>query len=99
MLPDLLLYPAFDQVKTRTRMSDPKVVHPTAQDRIDFRNHHLHRPADVLSEDLPELFEQRRPLLQLVLAATLSATKSATLFATEETNARYYRWLKDWRAI
>src|ERR1019366_9830176 len=37
----------------------------TAQDRIDFRNHNLHGPADVLSEDLPELFEQRRPLLQL----------------------------------
>src|ERR1700732_3373966 len=65
MLPDLLLYPAFDHVKTGTRMSDPKVVHPTTQNRIDFRNHNLHGPADVLSEDLPELFKQRRPLLQL----------------------------------
>src|SRR5882672_10470426 len=46
-------------------MSDPKVVHPAAQNRIDFRNHNLHRPADVLSEDLPELFKQRCPLLQL----------------------------------
>ncbi len=53
VLPELLLYPAFDHVKTRTRMSDPKVVHPTTQNRIDFRNHNLHGPADVLSEDLP----------------------------------------------
>src|SRR3984885_16000063 len=65
MLPDLLLYPAFDHRKTGTRMSDPKVVHPATQNRIDFRNHNLHWPADVLSEDLPELFKQRGPLLQL----------------------------------
>ena len=39
-------------------MSNPKVVHPTTQNRIDFRNHNLHGPADVLSEDLPELFGQ-----------------------------------------
>src|SRR5260370_34664846 len=65
VLPDLLLYPAFDHVKTRTRMSDPKVVHPATQNRIDFRNHNLDGPADVLSEHLPELFKQRCPLLQL----------------------------------
>jgi hypothetical protein len=59
----LLLYPAFDHSKTNTRMADPKVVHPTAQNRIDFRNHSLDGPADVLSEDLPEPFKQRCPLL------------------------------------
>jgi hypothetical protein len=32
---------------------------------IDFRNHNFHGPADVLSEDLPELLKQRCPLLQL----------------------------------
>jgi hypothetical protein len=46
-------------------MTDPKVVHPTTQNRIDFRNHDLDGPADMLSEDLSELFEQRCPLLQL----------------------------------
>jgi predicted RNA-binding protein YlqC (UPF0109 family) len=46
-------------------MADPKVVHPTAQNWIDFRNPSLDGPADVLSEDLSELFKQRRPLLQL----------------------------------
>jgi hypothetical protein len=46
-------------------MTDPKVVHPTSQNRIDFRNHNLDGPADMLSEDLPELFKQRCPLLQL----------------------------------
>src|SRR5664279_1258453 len=65
MLPDLLLYPALDHGKTRTRMSDPKVVHPATQDRIDFHNHILDGPADMLPEDLPELLKQRCPLLQL----------------------------------
>ena len=65
MPPYLLLYPAFDHSKANIRMADPKVVHPTAQNRIDFRNHSRHGPADVLPEDLPELFKQRCPLLQL----------------------------------
>src|ERR1017187_7069469 len=59
MPPYLLLYPAFDHSETNTRMADPKVVHPTAQNQIDFRNHGLDGPADVLSEDLPEPFKQR----------------------------------------
>ena len=61
----LLLYPALDNPKTNTRMADPKVVHPATQNRIDFRNHDLDGPADMLSEDTPELFKQRCPLLQL----------------------------------
>jgi hypothetical protein len=36
-------------------MTEPKVVHPATQDRIDFRNHNLDGPADMLPEDLPEL--------------------------------------------
>jgi hypothetical protein len=65
MLPDLLPYPTLDHVKTGTRMTDTKVVHPTKQNRIDFRNHNLHGPADVLSEGRPELFKQLCPLHQL----------------------------------
>src|SRR5271165_5396172 len=65
MPPYLLLYPAFDHFETNTRMADPKVVHPTTQDRIDFLNHILDGPADMLPEDLPELFKQRCPFLQL----------------------------------
>ena len=65
MTPHLLFYPAFDHSKTNARMTDPKVVHPATQNRIDFRNHDLDGPADVLPEDLPELFKQRCPLLQL----------------------------------
>jgi hypothetical protein len=55
MLPYLLFYPAFDHSKTNLRMDEPKVAHPAAQNRIDFRNHRLHGPTDMLSEDLPEL--------------------------------------------
>ena len=36
-------------------MTDPKVVHPATQNRIDSRNHSLNGPADMLSEDLPSL--------------------------------------------
>ena len=46
-------------------MADPKVVHPAAHDRIDFRSHSLDWPADVLSEDLPVLFIRRYLLLQI----------------------------------
>jgi len=52
MPPHLLLYPAFDNPKADTRMADPKVVHPATQDRIDFRNHDLDGPTDMLTEDL-----------------------------------------------
>src|ERR1035438_2482219 len=90
MLPDLLLYPALDHGKTRTRMSDPKVVHPATQDRIDFRNHSLDGPADMLPEDLPELFKQRCPLLQLgriVGSPLLLKTQHTPIFKTQECKA------------
>jgi hypothetical protein len=44
-------------------MTDPKVVQPTTQNRIDFPNHILHGPADMRSEDLPELFKQRSSIV------------------------------------
>ena len=46
-------------------MTDPKVFHPATENRIDFRNHDFEEPADMLSEDPPERFKQRCPLLQL----------------------------------
>src|ERR1019366_4338424 len=84
------LYPAFDHSKANTRMADPKVVHPAAQNRIDFRNHSLNGPADMLSEDLPELFEQRRPLLQLgriVRSPLLLKAQNTPKFKTQESEA------------
>jgi hypothetical protein len=35
-------------------MTNPKVVHPATQNRIDFRNHNFDGPADMLPEDLSE---------------------------------------------
>jgi hypothetical protein len=32
-------------------MTDPKVIHPASQNRIDLLNHFLYRPADMLPED------------------------------------------------
>src|SRR5664279_3557493 len=90
MPPYLLLYPAFDHSETNTRMADPKVVHPTAQNQIDFRNHGLDGPADVLSEDLPEPFKQRYPLLQLgcIVGSPLPLKAQYTpIFKTQESEA------------
>src|SRR5215472_13061767 len=61
----LLLYPLLDQRETSTRIANPKVIYPAPQNRIDSLNHFSHGPANVASEDLPELCQQRSPLLQL----------------------------------
>src|ERR1039458_6564584 len=90
MTPDPLFYPAFDHAKTNARMTDPKVVHPATQNRIDFRNHNFDGPADMLSEDLPELFIQRRPLLQLgrvVWPPLLIKAEYAPVLKTQEGEA------------
>src|ERR1039457_2076411 len=71
-------------------MTDPKVVHPATQNRIDFRNHNLDRPADMLAEYLPELFKQRCPLLQLgrIVGSPLPLKAQYTpIFKSQESEA------------
>ena len=71
-------------------MTDPKVVHPAAQNRIDFRNHDLDGPADMLSEDIPELFKQPCPLLQfgcVVWPPLLPKAEYAPIFKTQKSKA------------
>jgi hypothetical protein len=62
MSPNLLLYPVSDKRKAFTRIADSKVVHPTTKDRVDLLDHSLHRLANILSEDLLQLCQQRRPV-------------------------------------
>jgi hypothetical protein len=74
-------------------MTDPKVVHPTTQNRIDFRNHILHGPADLLPEDLPELFKQRGSLLQrwrIVWPPLSPKAKDAPILKTQESKALFF---------
>src|SRR5664280_765015 len=90
MFPDLHFYPPFDHCETGTRMTDPKVVHPATQNRIDFRNHIFDGPADMLAEDLPELFKQRCSLLQLgriVWPPLPLKTHYTPIFKTHESEA------------
>src|SRR5664279_606803 len=71
-------------------MADPKIVHPTTQNRIDLLNHILDGPADMLPEDLPELFKQRYPLLQLgcIVRSPLPLKAQYTpIFKTQESEA------------
>ena len=90
MPPYLLLDPLFDHSKTKARMADPKVGHPAAQDRIDFLNHFLDGPADMLPEDFPEFFKQRCPLLQLgriVWSPLPPKAQYAPILKTQESKA------------
>ena len=64
MSPNLLLHPVSDKRKAFARIAYGKVVHPTAKDRVDLFDHPFHGLADVLSEDLLELRQQRRPFLE-----------------------------------
>src|ERR1035437_1410432 len=71
-------------------MTDPKVVHPATQNRIDFLNPNLDGPADMLSEDLPEFCIQCCPLLQLgriVWPPLLIKAEYAPILKTQEGEA------------
>src|SRR5215469_7037721 len=83
----LLLYPLLDQRETSTRIANPKVIYPAPQNRIDSLNHFSHGLANVASEDLPQLCQQRGPLLQLwriVDSPHPITAANATIFKTQE---------------
>lgn len=61
--PNLLLYPVSDIRETPAGVTDRKVVHPTAQDRIDLLDQLPHGLRAMASEDQLELAQQCRPLL------------------------------------
>ena len=65
MTPDLLFHPVFDEAEALAGMPDRKVVHPTAQHRVD----HLHYPVYwlrlVAAKHAFELPQQRRAFLEL----------------------------------
>jgi hypothetical protein len=62
MVPDLLFDPIADVREAPTRMADRKVLHPTPQNRVDFRNHYAEGQGTMAAEDLLERAQQRRPL-------------------------------------
>jgi len=71
-------------------MTDPKVVHPTPEDGIDYLNHRPHWLTDVLPEDVPELGKERRLFLHLwhKLRSPLSITaQNETIFKSQECKA------------
>src|SRR6266404_1558436 len=90
MSPNLLLYPVSDKRKAFTRIAYGKVVHPPAKDRVDLLDHPLHRLADILSEDLLQLCQQRRPFLhpRRVVGSPLPVTpQNAAIFKAQESEA------------
>ena len=65
MAPDLLFYPVLDEAETLAGVSNRKVVHPTAQDRVDQLHDPIHWLRLVAAEHVLELPQQRSSLLEL----------------------------------
>jgi hypothetical protein len=85
MSPNLLLYPVSDKRKAFTRIAYGKVVHPTTKDRIDLLDQPLHRLADILSEDLLQLCQQRRSFFNFAPTPPPVRSTSADRPATPDT--------------
>ena len=65
MTPNLLFYPVFDIAEALAGVTDCKVLHPPAQDRVDQLHHPVSRLRLEASEHVFELAQERRSLLQL----------------------------------
>src|SRR5713226_8496941 len=63
--PHLLLDPQFHVGKAATRVPDPEVGHPAAQDGVDLGDHPPDRLGVRALEHRLELLQHRRPLFQL----------------------------------
>src|SRR5215469_12410057 len=87
MSPNLLFHPVSDKRKAFARIAYGKIVHPSAKDRVDLVDHPPYGLADVLSEDLLELRQQRRPFLwfgRVVWSPLLVTAEDAAIFKTQE---------------
>jgi len=60
----LLLHPVFHEAEASTGVADCKVVHPAAQNRVDELHHPSHWLGFEAPEDILELAQQRRALLE-----------------------------------
>src|ERR1039457_5311554 len=61
----LLFHPVFDKAEASTGVTNGKVVHPAAQNRVDELYDPVYRPRNEASEDVFELAQQRGALLEL----------------------------------
>ena len=71
-------------------MSDPIIVHPTLEERIDLLNDFPHGLADVLPKDFPELGKERRAFLHLghkLRSPFLVTAQNAAIFKPQEPEA------------
>ena len=65
MAPDLLFHPVFDEAEAHAGVPDRKVVHPTAQHRVDQLHDPIHWLRLVAAEHVLELPKQRSAFLEL----------------------------------
>src|SRR5262249_36927382 len=62
--PNLLFHPVLNEAEALAGVSDRKVVHPAAQQRVDQLDHPMYGLGSVAAEYRLELPQQRRPLLE-----------------------------------
>src|SRR5262245_41642567 len=87
MTPNLLFHPVSDKRKAFARIAYGKIVHPAAKDGVDLFDHPPYWLADVLSEELLELRQHRRPFLQsrrVVWSPLLVMAQDAAIFKAQE---------------
>src|SRR5215813_12314887 len=90
MSPHLPLQPVFDVSEASTSVAYRKVVHPTADNRIDKLDYPIHRLRDEASEDVLEFAQQCGALLELgriVRPPLVSQTSHAAELKTQEAEA------------
>ena len=65
MASNLLFHPVLNEAEALTGVSDRKVIHPTAQHRVDQMDHPIHWLRSVAAEHILELPQQCRSFLEL----------------------------------
>ena len=65
MSPHFLLYPVFEISEASPRIADGKIIDPASQDRIDQLHNSIHGLGLIAPENLLELSDYFRPLLEL----------------------------------
>src|SRR5262249_30638801 len=78
MAPDLLFHPVLNEAEALAGIADREVVNPTAQHRVDQRDHPIHGLGTVAAEHTLELPQQCRSLLELRRVVRTPNTPSTT---------------------
>src|SRR5712691_2966863 len=83
MVPNLLFDPVADVREAPARMADRKVLHPSPQNRVDFRNHLAEGPGPMAAENLLERAQRHPSVAPRANPTEVKAQKSEALALRE----------------